>query len=206
MARPRRFDVGSLRVAGVAVARRDGWAAVTLRAVAEELGVSPMALYRVARDAEQLRRLVADAAAPPVPAAGSRAERLEAWAVAAHADLGRAPGLAGYVVAHWTELPAWLDVVEALLADAVADGRDGPDAVAAVNAVFAYVLARAQLRDGLVAAPERRLAPLQDGPDRYPHLLENRPEFARARVGEHFRFGLTALLAGLDIVMVDRDS
>lgn len=206
MARPRRFDVASLRVAGVAVARRDGWASVTLRAVADELGVSPMALYRVARDAEQLRRLVADAAAPPVPAAGSQAERLEAWAVAAHADLGRTPGLAGYVVAHWTELPAWLDVVEALLAAAVVDGRDGSDAVAAVNAVFAYVLARAQLRDGLAAAPERRLAPLHDQPDRYPHLRANRPEFARARVDVHFRFGLRALLAGLDIVMVDRDS
>jgi len=209
MARPRSFDADSLAVAGLAVARRDGWAAVTLRAVADELGVSPMALYRVANDADQLRRRVADAAAPPVPGpstAAPPAEVLERWAVAAHAELGRTPGLAGYVVAHWTELPAWLDLVEALLAAAAADGRDGTSAVATANAVFAYVLARAQLRDGLAAAPARRLAPLRDEPDRYPHLRRNRPEFARARVDEHFRFGLAALLAGLDIVMVERDS
>jgi AcrR family transcriptional regulator len=201
MARPRSFDADSLVSAGLAVARRDGWSAVTLRAVADELGVSPMALYRVARDAEQLRRRVADAAAPPVVGSpgASLASSLQDWAVTAYADLGRRPGLAGYVVAHWTELPAWLDVVEALLGAASGEGRDGPEAVATVNAVFAYVLVRAQLRDGLASAPHRRLAPLSDDPDRYPHLRRQRPQFARAHVDEHFRYGLTALLTGLGL-------
>lgn len=200
MARPRTFDAGSLAAAGLAVAGRDGWPAVTLRSVAEELGVSPMALYRVAHDADELRRLVADAAAPPVElSAAALGVGLRAWAVAAYADLGRRPGLAGYVVAHWTELPAWLDVVEALLDRAAGEGLDGPEAVATVNAVFAYVLVRAQLRDGLAAAPRRRLSPLGDEPDRYPHLRRQRAEFARARVDEHFDFGLSALLAGLGL-------
>ena len=201
MARPRSFDATTLASAGLAVAGREGWAAVTLRTVADELGVSPMALYRVADDAEQLRRLVADAAATPVAGDGSGplAAALRDWALAAHRDLCRRPGLAGYVVAHWTELPAWLDVVEALLARAAGEGRDDGDGVATVNAVFAYVLVRAQLHDGLAGAPRRQLQPLRDHPDRYPQIRRQRAEFARARVDEHFRFGLDALLAGLGL-------
>lgn len=199
MTRAPRFDEASLAAAGLAVVRDDGWAAVTVRAVADRLGVTPMALYRVAPDAEHLRRLVADAAAPAVvvAAGGQLVEVLRAWAVDAHVALRALPGLAGYVVAHWTELPRWLDVVEALLGAAAADGLEGADAVAAVNAVFAYVLGRAQLHDAIAAAPPRRLGPLRDEPARYPLLRENRGEFARARVEHHFLHGLDALLAGL---------
>ena len=205
MVRPRRFDAAALTAAGLAVAGRDGWSAVSQRRVAEELGVTPMALYRLARDADQLRRLVADAAAPAVPAmpvaAGdlSLVAVLRAWAPLAYHQLCRRPGLAAYVVAHWTELPAWLDIVERLLDVAAEDGREGAAAVATVNAVFAYVLVRAQLHDGLADAPRRRLQPLRDEPDRYPRLRRSRPEFTRARVDEHFRFGLDALLAGLGL-------
>ena len=200
MARPAAFTVEELQAAGLAVTRHDGWPAVSARSVATELGVTAMALYRLAPDAPTLRHLIADAAAPPVrsTAHGGLREVLQEWAVGAYRELGKHPLLASYVILEWTELPAWLDIVEALLAAAESDGTTGAEAVAVVNAVFAYVLARAQLRDAAATAPHRELAPLVAEPDRYPHVAANRPEFAVRQIDKHFRLGLDALLRSLD--------
>ena len=209
MARGQVFDAAGLAAAGLAVVRREGWAAVTMRSVATELGVSPMALYRVAPDAEQLRRLVADAAADglgPVVAGGSPLpDVLRAWAVTAYARLTGYPGLASYLVLQWTELPGWLDIVEAFLAEADEAGLSGADGVATVNAVFAFVLVRAQLHDAAAAGPRRALAPLGVDPARYPQLRRTRSEFATARTDRHFRFGLDALVAGLAVGFTTSD-
>jgi AcrR family transcriptional regulator len=202
MTRRPQFDAASLCEAGLAVVRREGWPAVSVRSVADELGVSPMALYRLVADAGELRRRIADAAAVtgpqprhdlPLP------DALRTWAVGAHRHLVRHRGLASFVLVHWTELPAWLDVVEHLLSVAHDDGLDGPAAVASVNAVFAYVLARAQVHDALAGGPRRQLAPVRAEPGRYPHVWANRPEFARARTERHFLVGLAALVAGLSL-------
>ncbi|HET6954677.1 MAG TPA: TetR/AcrR family transcriptional regulator C-terminal domain-containing protein [Acidimicrobiales bacterium] len=215
MGRPRVFDRDDLAVAGLAVVARDGWAAVSVRAVAAELGVTPMALYRVVADARALRIAVADAAAGPLVSGtgtgtgtggadgGGSGDGddllggLERWAVDGYAHLGAYPGLASFVLATWTELPGWLDVVESLLARVAGHGLAGPEAVALVNAVFAYVLARAQLRDAAAAAPRRRLAPVAADPDRYPRIGATLDEFTVARTDRHFRYGLAALAAGL---------
>jgi AcrR family transcriptional regulator len=200
MARAPVFDLQGLATAGLSVVARDGWPAASVRAVADELGVSAMALYRLVPDAESLRRLIADAAARPIQPrtdGNSLAAGLRAWAVDAYEHLGRYPGLATYVLQHWTELPRWLDIVEALLARADTDGLSGPAGVATVNAVFAYVLARAQLHDAAAGAPARQLAPLRGDPGRYPLLKRNLDEFTTARTERHFAFGLDALLAGL---------
>lgn len=193
------FDLDQVAAAGLRLVRREGWAAVSVRALADELGVTPMALYRVAADADGLRDLVADAAAPPVDRGSGEplVDVLRAWAVAAYGHLAEYPGLAAYVIVQWTELPAWLDVVEQLLGAADDDGLDGPAAVATVNAVFAYVLVRAQLRDAARVAPRRALGPLADDPDRYPHVRATRGEFATRQTERHFAFGLRALLAGV---------
>ncbi|MCU1454305.1 MAG: transcriptional regulator [Acidimicrobiales bacterium] len=200
MSRPRTFDVADLRAAGLRVLHRQGWSAVTARSVAAELDVSPMALYRLAPDARHLRQMIADAAAPSSdagPADRRLTTLLRSWAVGAYGHLGAYPGLATYVIVEWTELPAWLDVVEELLARAEARGVSGADAVATVNAVFAYVLVRAQLRDAARTAGVRELGPLRASPSRYPHIQANRLEFATRRTDRHFHFGLEALLGGL---------
>jgi AcrR family transcriptional regulator len=199
MARPPAFDRADVAAAGLRIVRRDGWSAVSLRSLADELGVTPMALYRVAADAETLRQLVADAAAPAVDPAstGPLVDRLRSWATDAYEALARYPGLAAYVVVEWTELPAWLDIVEHHLGAAAAERLDGERAVATVNAVFAYVLVRAQLRDAARGAPPRLLRPLAEDPVRYPHVRALRTEFTTRRTEKHFVYGLAALLAGL---------
>src|SRR5690349_20116068 len=175
MGRPLTFDVGDVVAAGLALVAGAGWDAVSVRSVAEQLGVSPMAIYRVVDDAEQLRRAIADAAArdlQPVARDGAHViGALRAWAPRAYERLGRYPGLANFVIAEWTELPRWLDIVEAFLARADAEGYSVEDAVDTVNAVFAYVLVRTQLRDRARTLPRRSLAPVRADRGRYPRLV-----------------------------------
>ncbi len=200
MGRRPEFDRDTVAAAGLAVVERDGWNAISVRSVADEMGLTSMALYRVVADARHLRRVIADPAAPVVqPHAKSEplVESLQTWGTEAYHQLGRFPGLASFVILEWTELPAWLDIVERLLNLADAEGLTGPPAVAAVNAVFAYVLARSQLRDAATAAPQRRLTPVRQQKRRYTLLRRNISEYRIAQTDTHFEFGLNALIIGL---------
>jgi AcrR family transcriptional regulator len=195
MARTSTFDADDVAAAGLAVVARTGWAGLTTRAVARELRVTPMALYRVVADAAALRAGVADAAAaaiqPDRRAPGLAAE-LERWAVDGHRHLAGLPGLSAHVIGTWTELPRWLDIVEGLLVVAATDGVVGTAAVDLVNAVFAYVLARAQIREQV--GHDRTLAPVRADPRRYPRIEANLAAYATPDVDHHFRVGLHALL------------
>jgi AcrR family transcriptional regulator len=200
MARPQTFDRSDLTAAGLSLVEHEGWSAVSVRSVAERLGVSPMALYRLVPDAQHLRHVIADAAAQPIqpdPGAGDVFETLDAWARRAYRQLSRYPGLSSYVIAEWTELSNWLDIIEALLGRAEADGIIGAQAVATVNAIYAYVLARGQLRDTAAAAPRRQLAPVRRHRGRYPLIHRNITEFTTAKTDKHFALGLDVLIDGL---------
>jgi AcrR family transcriptional regulator len=201
MGRPQTFVVEDLIDAGLALVTDEGWASMSFRSIADRLRVSPMALYRVVPDAEQLRATIANAAArriQPPPDLEDPITTLRVWAKHAYRHLRCYPGLAAYIIHHWTELDGWLDIVEALLERAAASGLTGREAVEAVNAVFAYVLVRAQLRDSIASAPRRRLGPVRDQRERYPTILANLAEFTTAKTEQHFAAGLTALTTGLD--------
>ena len=197
MGRHAQFDLPALAEAGLRVTKRDGWSAVSVASVATELSVTAMALYRVVDDAERLRQAIADSAAIAVPVSSEMTliDALRAWAVDAHQQLNRLPGLATYILHEWTELPHWLEIVERFLELAAQDGLRGADAVATVNAVFAFVLARSQLSESV--SPQRRLQPLLEHPERYPFVRRNRKEFSTARSKAAFVFGLDALIRGL---------
>ncbi len=171
-----------------------------MRSVAAELGVTPMALYRLVPDAVALSRTIADSAAAPIRPKLTGApltDALARWATLAYRHLGHYPGLAAFVMMEWTELPSWLDVVEVLLTEAEEQGIAGEHGVATVNAVFAFVLTRAQLRDAAAVAPRRRLRPVAENPDRYPLIRASLAEYTTAQTAKHFEMGLTTLIAGL---------
>jgi AcrR family transcriptional regulator len=198
MSRKPRFDRNDLARAGLRVTRRHGWTALTLASVAAELGVTPMALYRLVADADDLKGIVADNAAVSIqPDAGDEGLIivLHAWAIRAHAHLIKLPGLTTYVMHEWTELPTWLGIIESFLAVAERETLTGEPAVHTVNAVFAYVLARVQLRESITA--QRRLRPMRVAPERYPHIYANRRDFRTACTDIAFQFGLDALTSGL---------
>src|ERR1700690_3860275 len=60
MPRPRSLTDTDVATAALAVIDRDGLAAFTMRAVAAELNVATMSLYRYVRDREHLEELVVD--------------------------------------------------------------------------------------------------------------------------------------------------
>jgi TetR/AcrR family transcriptional regulator, tetracycline repressor protein len=200
MPRNPRYDLEELVNAGLELVHQSGFEAVTLRSIAAAVGISAMALYRVIPNSDALKALIADAAARALqPPDGSLETILDTWANEAYMTLTEYPGLATFVLNHWTDLPRWLEIVDTLLGLASNEGVEGPTAVARVNAVFAYVLGRAQLKES-VAGSARSLSLLKTFPDRFEHIRANRKEFLVAESDRHFAFGLTALIAGLRVL------
>lgn len=200
MPRKPSYDLDELVKAGLERVHQSGFEAITLRSVAAAVGISAMAVYRVVPDSDALKDLIADAAARPLQPSGGPLEAvMETWAKHAYVTLSEYPGLAAFVLRRWTDLPCWLGIVDTLLGLAANDGVRGPVAVARVNAVFAYVLARAQIRES-VGGSTRSLSLLDAFPSRFEHIRANREGFLLAESDRHFTIGLTALIAGLKVL------
>jgi AcrR family transcriptional regulator len=187
--------------AGARVVEGSGWAAMSLRAVATELGVTPMALYRHVADSETLKAAVVEVVIgqlDPVTSSHRIDEDLADWARRFHDLLSRYPGLAGHLIASWFESPATLGQIEDMLARVEASGVDGFDAVAAVNAVFTYVLMRCETERkvrsaGAVRRKLRTSAALRP----LPRLTALAEHYTTAQFDTHFEFGLRSLIAGM---------
>jgi AcrR family transcriptional regulator len=187
--------------AGAALAHREGLDAVSVRAVAGELAVTPMALYRHIADADALHaavveRLLADL--PVVGVGGGWDERCRTWAHGARAVLAPVHGLARHVLMTWIHLPRVLVALEGLVALLERDGPPGVDAVAGANAVLVHVLMRAQAEEAVrTGGIQRDLSTLRSLRAELPSLWAHREEYRRARLDEHFAYGLDALLLGM---------
>lgn len=198
----RNLDPARIVAAGVALARREGISALSLRAVAASLGVTPMALYRHLADGETLTAAVGSALAaelPEVRRTGPLRERLRRWAEETRAALLATPGFSHHLLLHWFELPGALVRIEQLLAAAGELGRDGFEAVAAANALFTFVLMRVQLEEALrgAGALRRTLSGLKKASGRLPLLAANAREYETAKTGAHFDYGLALILDGI---------
>ncbi|HYF46237.1 MAG TPA: TetR/AcrR family transcriptional regulator, partial [Acidimicrobiales bacterium] len=160
----RPVDRAAVVEAGAAIARSAGIEGVGVRPVAGRLGVTPMALYRHVDDAADLRAAVVARAleeVPDVPAEGPWDLRCRTWAHGTRAVVAGVPGLARLVLLDWTRHPRLLVVVDRLATMLAEDGPDGVDPLAGANAVFTYVLARAQAEETVrVGGVERPLAAL----------------------------------------------
>jgi hypothetical protein len=156
-----------------------------------------MALYRYVSDAGDLRDAVLARLCESLPARPHSIDDLSRWAHAFRAWLVDVPGLSRLVLIRWFELPALLDVVEALLEVFSRVGLEGFDLVAAANSLFSYVLSRGELEEAVRASGVRRSLPWEDGDALHPLLNALRDEYEVARLDEHFDFGLELLLSGL---------
>lgn len=198
------LDADAVVAAGVDLAHALGVESIGVRAVAARLDVTPMALYRHVEDGAALRTAIIDrllAEVPHVPQPGAWHDRYRTWARSARPVFARTPGLARFVLTRWVTLPAMLEIVDELLA--VADQADVDiDQVAAANAVFVYVLMRAEAEHAVrrTGTLRRNLAQMRAHGQRLPHLSAHVREYSVARLDEHFAFGLEALLAGVPLV------
>jgi AcrR family transcriptional regulator len=219
LGRPARLDVGSVVDAAVALADREGLAAVTLPRVAESLGVTKMSLYRHVGSKDELLDLMRDAANGPVPdslaGTGPWRERLRLWATEQLRVLEAHPWLAQVPPSGPPSGPNGIDWFDAGLRSLRLTGLDWGAKVGALMIVSGYVTSAAQLAQALAAGREgtgmdqaaaereygRAMARLVD-PERFPDaaalfgggLLEDTGE----DTGENdFRFGLELLLDGV---------
>lgn len=224
--RPRQTIQG-IGAAAVAIADAQGLAAVSMKAVAEALGMTTMSLYRYVDAKEDLFEVMLDQAyGPPagvqgLEPAGDWRSRLAGWA---HA-------LAGALLAHpWiVEVPmssppttpnvlSWTDLGVAALAGTGLDGQQRLSCLLLVDG-FVRQHVRLSLQLGLAPAPLSAPRPSGDSggdlyavriaqvvqPERLPHLaaassaLEDDGDFYR----EELEFGLGVLLDGIS-GLVDR--
>ena len=187
--------------AGVALVGASGWSALSLRAVATELQVTPMAMYRHVADSEALRAAVLDHVVDGLAhpdASGDLSADLIEWARRFRSGLDDHPGVAAHLLTAWFGCPPMLERVEELLALVADDGVTGFEAVAATNALIMYVLMRSEAERvvraaGVVRRTLRTASTTRD----LPHLRSLSEHYTTARFDAHFEYGLAALVVGM---------
>lgn len=143
------FDRHRLAAAGVTVADAGGLAAVTMRAVADELGAAPASLYRYVATRDDLIELMADRVAAEItfgPPTGRPLDDVLRLARESRRVYLRHPWLLDHAP-RATIGPRAIDYLDRLLAvltDHPADTRTKLEAVGVLNAVIAS-LTRAEL-------------------------------------------------------------
>ncbi|MFD7323841.1 TetR/AcrR family transcriptional regulator [Streptomyces sp. NPDC059875] len=143
------------RIADVAIgiADREGFAAVTMRRIATELGVAPMAAYRHVSGKDDLWALMVDQVSgelePAEEVTGWR-ETLRAYALSTRATMLRHPWLAQLPAPLFALTPQRLAAAERQLVSLDGLGLDVDTMMAAFRAVSAYVQGATQSEVALV--------------------------------------------------------
>lgn len=144
------------------LADADGLAALTMHAVAEPLGLTPMALYRYFPNKEALIDACVDAAmgTPPVrsgPAQGWRQE-VVFWVYAKRAMLCARPWLAELPFVAAPHGPNWLSWHEALLRALSGTGLSPEDMMDMLSVVHAYASGASDTAISLASARTRGMS------------------------------------------------
>ncbi|SFQ04570.1 regulatory protein, tetR family [Amycolatopsis arida] len=202
MPRPRSLTPDRIATAALTVLDRDGLAALSMRTVAGELGMSTMALYRYVADRGQLEELVVDLVLRAVDLTmprGSAGTRLRVLADRVRVAVAEHPAVVPLLLAHRHRAPSSLRWGEVMLTVLTGAGLGGRRRVIAFRAILGYVFGALQVEHfGALSGPgTAALAALP--PEEFPLLAETA---ARARTippEEEFRRGFDILLRGLDL-------
>ena len=194
----------------------EGIEALSMRRLAKELGVDPMAIYHhLPKKRALLRALIeqvfSEMRVPGLVETGSWQERVRAWACAFR-DVARAhpklvPHLATYPEAATV---ATLESTEELYAALEAAGMPPIQIFGAVGAVVDYVngFALAEASGALGEPNEQRemLEVLDARPqEELPAMRRTLEALPRGDLGTNFEFGLEVVLAGLEATARRRD-
>jgi TetR/AcrR family tetracycline transcriptional repressor len=197
----------------LALADSEGIDAVTIRRLAKDQGVTPMALYWHFKDKDLLldgvvERLLAEVELPPADPRRPWDEELHATMAAMLAVIRRHPSLADLTCQRFMNGPSGLGLTERALVSLERAGFDAPVAVQicyqALNAVISLVTSNPNVHIGVdesTCAQQKRTkaARLQAlPPEQYPHLVASAPAFADL-VDEdgYYRMGLTLFINGV---------
>ncbi|MGY0237069.1 TetR/AcrR family transcriptional regulator [Longispora urticae] len=201
MPRPRSLTHADIATAALAVLDRDGPAALTMRAVATELGVGTMSLYRYVTDREQVESLVVDAVLAGVddrPPPGDWTGRVTALCGRIRVAVGAHPAVVPLLLVHRHTSVGTVRWGESVLSVLTGAGFAGAARVTAFRSVLSYVLGALQVE---------HLSPLSGGGtaalarlprSEYPTLSATAVDARDVTADQQFDVGLAALLHGLD--------
>jgi AcrR family transcriptional regulator len=196
--------------AALSLAEREGLRALTMRRLADELGLGVMTLYTYVatkdelldRMAEQTLGLLGD----PSPIRDWQ-DRITTLMTQLHDRLLARPAVASITLGRERQLPALDPFREAVLTALNKGGFSGSEAVAAFTTLTAFVTGYVTIqraRSGKqVDAERRRLAALPR--DRFPTLVASAREYAAHVSAGAFDMGLQSLLFGLSAKLRRRD-
>lgn len=188
--------------------RREGIGAVTMRRLADEIGVTPMALYHHIPNKKQLLDLAVNRVGEGLRIAHDGrpwVDQMRDYAFAWREELHRFPGVAGYLLRQDAPPAMMWRVIDDAVSLLVESGFDDRTAAQAYAALVSYVLARCD-QEEVMADHARHSEPWSD--DRIRTLLVDRHEnIDHVRISgyltelshdDHFRFTLDRLLVGID--------
>ncbi|MEU4763405.1 TetR/AcrR family transcriptional regulator C-terminal domain-containing protein [Actinosynnema sp. NPDC023794] len=199
MPRPKSLTSSALAAATLAVLDRDGLAALSMRAVAAELGMGTMSLYRYVADREELEALAVEQVVSGVDTVPPKAlwdkqlavlvERVRA-AIAAH------PNAVPLTMAHRHRCPSLLRWAEAVLGVLTEAGFTGEQRVFALRALLSYLIGATETEHRSPLAGLGTDAMSRMG-EEYPLLAETAATARTIPPDIEFRRGLDVVLSGL---------
>ncbi len=202
MPRPKSLTSEEIATAALAVIDRGGLAALSIRAVAAELGVGTMSLYRYFADREQLEGYVVDlvfaSVTTDLPARLSWAKRVEMLLQSLRDAVADHPAVVPLLLTHRFTAESAMPWAEQLMSALAKAGLDGKHRFLAFRLLTSYVI-------GVVQSEHFGVLPLGGQPieaerheQEYPLLAENAPYARNAVSDEEFRWGLAIVLNGLE--------
>ena len=188
--------------AALEVVEADGLEGLSMRRLAQELDVWPMAVYRYFRDKDELLDAMVDAAGAQVELPDGTApwrEEIGALLLRARSELRRYGGGLGIPLGRLLLTPSGLRISEAGIATLACAGLEPEEAARAWRALFSYAVGAAAEPDADEAARRARVALAGLSEDEYPALAAAVDGFAGANEPEaELEYGLERLLDGLE--------
>ncbi|MFF0447580.1 TetR/AcrR family transcriptional regulator [Streptomyces sp. NPDC004609] len=202
MPRPRSLTHDQPASAALAVIDRDGLAGLSMRAVATELGMSTMGLYRYVKDREELERLVVDHVleavdTEPPPADAPWGERIETMVRRLRDTVAAHPATVPLTLVHRHRSPGVLRWSETVLGILTRAGIEDRRRVVALRSLLSYVIGAVQLEHLGPLSGRGTAAITALPPADFPYLTETARDARDVSADEEFLGGLAVLLRGL---------
>lgn len=202
MPRPCSLTPSSIAAAALAVIDRDGLGGLSMRAVAAELGLTAMSLYRYLEGRDELEALVVDAVHRDIdlelsPRAGWR-RRVVTLVERAREAMRAHPSVIPLILTRRQSSEVSVRWGEAMMAALAEGGFQGAERVVAFRALLSYLIGAVQVEHFGPLSGEGTAALAQLPRADYPFLSETARQARLVPPSDEFHRGLEAVLRGLE--------
>ncbi|WP_158842549.1 TetR/AcrR family transcriptional regulator C-terminal domain-containing protein [Saccharothrix deserti] len=199
MPRPKSLTTPALAAATLAVLDRDGLAGLSMRAVAAELGMGTMSLYRYVADRDELEAMAVEQMLSEVDVQPPRAlwdKQIAILVERVRAAIAKHPNAVPLTMAHRHRCPSVLRWSEAVLAVLTKAGFTGEERVIALRTLLGYLIGATEMEHRGPLAGLGTDA-MSDMGEEYPLLAETAAAARGITADIEFRRGLDVVLSGL---------